>query len=539
MFAVLTVCLPCGEAMREPHTVPRCMHTVCRPCVDVLDLAELETCPICAGPLGTPVPNVALAVLLAEVAQLGSSSGCDDEPQPALQLLPTNRKRSREDGAVNAEAAAAIGDMKVIAAADRQAYLDALAAFLETARAHGNRRVAAYTAQAAAVIKDAEARLDVDMVRAAVVDALNAAADAGCASAAACPLPCASTSAPPMRPLPRLAVSFAGAVESVYTSTEGAPLPSVLSARVLTLHERIRQHPQWVVDMLAAAVTMDDFGPCLDMMAAWGPITWRWAVGAPSVLVQTCADAVRRVMDGGKNVYARIAPAILLPLAQVLWRANDRFALWAALFLFTLRENVAACAEDLTSADIAAWLADKVTPDMSAPDFAGVVNWWLRHCVPPAPWSAAAGAAVCGALLRGLRALAPQLTPDFRMWALRLCKRLACYWESRADCDAAVRLCMGHLPSRPTGPPPRNVAIAALLGLVAPPHIAGAVFLACVELLLQPANVADHADLCPRLTVLAGELEAEDRAAAMALLRCIPDSPEKLELQAALMTATN
>ena len=540
MFAALTICLPCGEAMREPHTVPGCMHTICKPCVQVLDLAELETCPICVGPLKTPTPNVALAAVLEELAQLGSSSGRDDEAPPrAVAAKPRKRSRENDDGDMDT-----IRDMKGIAAADRQAYLDAMTVFLETARAHGNRRVAAYTAQTNAVIKDAEARLDVSMIRAGIVDALDAASEAGCASAATCPLPCPLPCAltAPARPLPRLAVSFAGAVESVYTSTEGAPLPSVLGARVLTLHERICQHPQWATDMLDAAVTMDDFGPCLDILAAWGPITWQWAVGAPAVLVQACADAVRRVIHGsggGKHVDVRIAPAILLPLAQVLWRADARLTLWAALCLFTLRENVAACADALTSADIAVWLADKVTSDMSAPDFAGVVNWWLRHCPPSTPWPEAAGAVVCGALLRGLRALASQLKPEVLLWALRACTRLATYWQSRADCDAAVRLCLTYLPYR-TGArhmdaPPHVAATAALHGLVAPPHIAGAVFLACVEFLLQPADVSDHATLCPRLTVLAAELCAEDRQAGAALLRGIPDSPEKLELQAALL----
>ena len=140
MFNALTTCPCCQEPLLRPHTVTGCLHSICYPCVETLDLADQETCPICAGPLGTPVMNVALQALQAEVQQ----PQVLDEQRPWKKVKgETKRETKEETAAAPTDKEKALAVMKTTAAADRQAYLDSLRVFLEETRAHGNRRVAA------------------------------------------------------------------------------------------------------------------------------------------------------------------------------------------------------------------------------------------------------------------------------------------------------------------------------------------------------------------------------------------------------------
>ena len=174
----LLACPACGEDFVSPHMVLGCCHTVCLPCVDASVLADVDACPVCRGPLGAPVPNRAVVAVVDSIAEEPRTRAAhkrqrhfafsDAEARPAdLTVEPPFHAR------------AAIADMKATAAADRQAYLQELASFLENTRAHGNRTVAAYSARAVEVINAAEAEADVMEVNAAAVNALATAAAAG------------------------------------------------------------------------------------------------------------------------------------------------------------------------------------------------------------------------------------------------------------------------------------------------------------------------------------------------------------------------
>ena len=421
--------------------------------------------------------------------------------------------------------------MKTTAAADRQAYLDSLGVFLEETRAHGNRRVAAYSAAAAVVIKDTQAEMDVLAVNTAFESAVAAAAGAGfAAAAAACPLPRAP--ARYVHPLPRLTVDFQGALEAVYTATEAAPRASVLAARVLALEGHFKAHPLWAVGMLQAAAHPSDLYACLDMMAAWGGrISFSWPVYAPASIAQQFVQAVHRVFrasaeSASGSSFVQLAPGMFTAMAQVMWTVRPApVAAMAVLCLSVCPDE--AVSDTLPRSSLLEWFASRVDADTPEDVFATVVKMWHQY-MPCAPVAHPAGIAVAAALTARLPACSAILLPRTAVCILHLVPAVAHSWpEARAEVDAVIVACVqaaGVL---------RMSALSALSKVDGPPHVHGPAFLACVRIAAAIGRRICRASL-DRMLQSASLLSADDRAAARALLANVEARPDVAELLAHL-----
>ena len=377
-----------------------CCHTVCLPCVDTSELADVDTCPVCQGPLGTPVPNHALAAVLQEIAEEPRTRASHKRQRSLAfqEIGPGSANFTSGHDFKLTPQRAAIVDMKATAAMDRQAYLEELASFLENTRAHGNRTVAAYSARAAEVIKDAEAEADVMEVNAAAVEALAAATAAGVYNARYCVLPAAVVTKE--HALPRLAVCFAAAAESVADAAHqpSLPLPSQLAGQLFALHNFIQANTDCVKSALANVTSVSQLAACMPLLAAWGPPTRAWAAPVPAEVAQYLSTAIVRAYgDVDKEQQSNMA--VRAAHVEMMWAVPARHSVRAIAALVSGCDTDALCeALGLPREDIVMWLCGNIVDAGDIVDFYSVVSFW-RRALPCTP---VASAEICNALRQRL-----------------------------------------------------------------------------------------------------------------------------------------
>jgi hypothetical protein len=333
--------------------------------------------------------------------------------------------------------------MTATAAADRQAYLDELAVFLEDTRATGNRTVAAHSARAAEVIKDAEAEADVVEVRAAAVAALAAAKDAGVFNARFCVLP---TALPPkVHVLPRLQVSFAAAAEGVASASQqpALPLPSEVRKQLDVLRDCIKYNPGWVKSALAEVITVAQLAACMPLLAAWGPPVRAWAAHAPADVAHHLSTAIVRAYgDVDKEEHSDVQ--VRAAHVQMMWAVAPVHSVRAVAALVSGCEADTLCdALRLPREEIISWLCTGIMDAGDIVDFYSVVSFWRRAL----PCEHTAGVEICAALWRRLcspqppRPWEPSLS-YIPLAIMKLALQLAHCWATVAEFQGVLNWCL-------------------------------------------------------------------------------------------------